>query len=250
MNLNGKVALVTGGAVRVGRSISLGLAHAGADVVVNYNSSERQAEQTEADIVALGRRAMRCQADVSKEAQVRAMIDATMERFGRLDVLINSASIWKGTPWPDISETEWDLLNGVVAKGSFFCTKAAAPHLAAHGDGAIVNIVDLSAFRPFVGYLPHSAAKGALLNMTYAFAIEMAPEVRVNAVAPGAVLAPPGLTEDDLAIAARATLLQRWGEAEDVTRTVVFLVESPYITGAVIPVDGGEMLAWRRPCFD
>lgn len=250
MDLNGKVALVTGGAIRVGRAISLGLARAGANVVINYNSSAQEAERTYADIVAIGRQAMPCQANVARENQVQAMIDATIERFGRLDVLVNSASIWKSTPWPDISEADWDLLNGVVAKGSFFCTKAAAPHLAAHGDGAIVNIIDLSAFRPFADYVAHSAAKGALLNLTYSFAIEMAPAVRVNAIAPGAVLPPPGLTEEQLAAVEHTTLLRRWGTAEDVARTVVFLAESPYITGAVIPVDGGEMLAWRRPCFD
>jgi 3-oxoacyl-[acyl-carrier protein] reductase/pteridine reductase len=249
MDLQDKVALVTGGAIRVGRAIALALAGAGADIVINYNSSDTEARKTEADIVALGRRALACKADVSKADQVQAMVDAAIEKFGRLDVLVNSASLWKETPWPETSEADWDLLHGISAKGAFLCSMAAAPHLAARGDGAIVNIVDLSAIVPFPGFLPHSAAKAALLNLTYSLAMELAPAVRVNAVAPGAVLPPPGYTEEQLALAQKTTLLKRWGTAEDVARTVVFLAESPYITGALIPVDGGEMLAWRKYQF-
>ena len=122
MDLHGKVALVTGGATRVGHAISLAFAAAGADVVVNYNSSATEALRTEADIVALGRQALPFKADVSQADQVQAMVDAAVARFGRLDVLVNSASIWLGTPWPDASEADWDLLNGVAAKGTFLCT--------------------------------------------------------------------------------------------------------------------------------
>lgn len=246
MELKGKVALVTGGAIRVGRAISLALAAAGADIVINYNSSAAEAECTASDIAALGRQALPCRADVSKSDQVQAMVDAAVERFGRLDVLVNSASIWRHTPWPEVTEADWDLLNGVAAKGAFLCARAAAPHLAAHGDGAILNIVDLSAFTPFPGYMPHSAAKAALLNLTHALAIELAPAVRVNAIAPGPVLPPPDYSPEQEARAQRVTLLRRWGKAEDVSRTAVFLVESDYITGAVVPVDGGESLAWRK----
>jgi NAD(P)-dependent dehydrogenase (short-subunit alcohol dehydrogenase family) len=246
VNLDGKVALVTGGATRVGRAISLALARGGADVVVNYNSSVDEALRTQADIVALGRTALPFKADVSHSDQVQAMVEASIAQFGRLDVLVNSASIWRRTPWPETSEADWDLLLGVAAKGPFLCARAAAPHLTAHGDGAIVNIVDLSAFVPFPNYLPHSAAKAALLNMTYALAIEMAPAVRVNAVAPGPVLPPPDFTPEQAAVSARATLLGRWGTAEDVAQAVVFLVEAGYVTGVVLPVDGGELLAWRK----
>jgi NAD(P)-dependent dehydrogenase (short-subunit alcohol dehydrogenase family) len=246
MNLDGKVALVTGGATRVGRAISLALARCGADVVVNYNSSADEALRTQADIVALGRVALPFKADVSQGGQVQSMVEAAVAQFGRLDVLVNSASIWRRTPWPEVSEADWDLLHGVAAKGPFLCARAAAPHLTVHGEGAIVNIVDLSAFAPFPGYLPHSAAKAALLNMTYALAIEMAPAVRVNAVAPGPVLPPPNFTQEQTAAVAGATLLGRWGTAEDVAQAVVFLAQADYITGVVLPVDGGELLAWRK----
>lgn len=246
MDLHGKVALVTGGATRVGRAISLALARGGADIVVNYSSSATEALRTEADITALGRETLPFKADVAQAEQVQAMVDATLARFGRLDVLVNSASIWRGTPWPETSEADWDLLHGVAVKGAFLCARAAAPHLGAHGDGAIINIVDLSALVPFPGYLAHSNAKAALLNLTYALAMEMAPAVRVNAVGPGAVLPPPNYTDAQIEAAAAKNLLRRWGSAEDVASAVVFLAQAQFITGILLPVDGGEMLAWRK----
>jgi NAD(P)-dependent dehydrogenase (short-subunit alcohol dehydrogenase family) len=246
MDLHGKVALVTGGATRVGRAISLALARGGADIVVNYNSSATEAVQTRADIAALGREALPFKADVAQAEQVRAMVDAAVARFGRLDVLVNSASLWRATPWPQTSEADWDVLHGIAAKGTFLCAQAAAPHLCEHGDGAIINITDLSALAPFPGFAAHSAAKAAVLNLTYSLAIEMAPDVRVNAIAPGAVLPPPDYTPERTQAAASRNLLGRWGSAENVASAVVFLAEADFITGVLLPVDGGEMLAWRR----
>jgi pteridine reductase len=243
MNLQGKVALVTGGAIRVGKAISLELAAAGADIVVNYNSSAGPAEETVAEIQALGRRAIAQQADVSQGDQVQRLIDRAVSELGRLDVLVNSASVWRRTPWAELDEAEWDRQIAVDLKGPFLCARAAAQHLAAHGDGAIVNIVDLSAFTPFPNFLPHSVAKAGLLNMTYSLAMELAPAVRVNAIAPGPVLPPPDYTEQQLAASAKRTLLRRWGTPADVARAVRYLVEAEYVTGAVLPVDGGERLA-------
>jgi pteridine reductase len=243
MNLQGKVALVTGGAIRVGKAISLELAAAGADIVVNYNSSAGPAEETVAEIQALGRRAIAQQADVSQGDQVQRLIDRAVSELGRLDVLVNSASVWRRTPWAELDEAEWDRQIAVDLKGPFLCARAAAQHLAAHGDGAIVNIVDLSAFTPFPNFLPHSVAKAGLLNMTYSLAMELAPAVRVNAIAPGPVLPPPDYTEQQLAASAKRTLLKRWGTPADVARAVRYLVEAEYVTGAVLPVDGGERLA-------
>src|SRR5512135_2653936 len=148
MDLHGKLALVTGGAIRVGRAIALGLADAGADVVLNYNSSAEAAAATSAEIEAKGRQALAYRADVSQAGQVEGMIDAAVARFGRLDVLVNSASLWRRTPWAELDGAAWDQLLAVDLKGAFLCAKAASPHLAAHGDGAVVNIVDLSAFVP------------------------------------------------------------------------------------------------------
>jgi len=242
MDLQGKVALVTGGAIRVGKAISLELARAGADIVVNYNSSAGPAEETVAEIQALGRRAIAQQADVSQGDQVRKLVERAVSEMGRLDVLVNSASVWRRTLWAELDEAEWDRQIAVDLKGPFLCARMAAPHLAAHSDGAIVNIVDLSAFTPFLNFLPHSVAKAGLLNMTYALAMELAPAVRVNAIAPGPVLPPPDYTEQQLAASARRTLLKRWGTPEDVARAVRYLTEAGYVTGVVLPVDGGERL--------
>lgn len=246
MDLSGKVALVTGGAIRVGRAIVLALAEAGADVVLDYHSSASDAAATCADVEARGRQVLAVQADVARADQVQALIDAAVARFGRLDVLVNSASLWKRTPWNELTEADWDRLLGVDLKGAFLCAKAAAPHLTAHGDGAIVNIVDLSAFTPFPNLLPHSVAKAGLLNLTYALAMELAPAVRVNAVAPGPILPPPDAVPELLGRLAGRTLLERWGSPADVGQAVVFLVQASFITGVVLPVDGGERLGWRK----
>jgi len=245
MDLNGKTALVTGGAVRVGKAIALALAAAGADVVINYHSSADAAIQTVAEIETLGRRALAVKADVSQGSQVQTLVDAAVARLGRLDVLVNSASLWRRTPWAELDEAAWDQLVDIALKGPFLCARAAAPHLTAHGDGAIINIVDLSAIIPFRNYVPHSAAKAGLVNLTYSLAMELAPAVRVNAIAPGPVLPPPEYTEQQVQAAARRTLIGRWGTAEDVAQAAVFLTQAPYITGVMLPVDGGERLAGR-----
>lgn len=246
MRLSGKVALVTGGAVRVGKAIALALARAGADIAFSYNSSADAATETRQEIEALGRRAFARQTDAGNVAECHELVDATVAQFGRLDVLVNSASLWKRTKFAELKEEEWDLVTGILLKGAAFTSHAAAPHLAAHGDGAIVNIIDLSAFVPFPNLTAHSVGKAGLLNLTSGMAIELAPAVRVNAVAPGPVLPPPNYTEKQVQVAAGRTLLGRWGSAEDVAEAVVFLAQANFITGTVIEVDGGEHIAWRR----
>jgi pteridine reductase len=242
MDLHGKVALVTGGAVRVGRAIALALVEAGADIAFSYNSSADAAAVTAAEIEARCRRVLSFRADQAQAEQVAALVETTVARLGRLDVLVNSASLWRRTPWAELDEAAWDQLLDINLKGPFLCAKAAAPHLAAHGDGAIINVVDLSAGVPFPNLMPHSAAKAGLWNLTQALAMELAPAVRVNAIAPGPVLPPPGYTEKQIAATARRTLLGRWGCPEDVAQAAVFLAQAPYITGVLLPVDGGERL--------
>ena len=246
MELQGKVALVTGGAVRVGRAIALALARAGADVAFSYHSSADAARETQRDLELLGRRALAQQAVARSVAACRQLADATIAHLGRLDVLVNSASLWKRTKFAELKEEEWDQVTDVLLKGSAFTSHAAAPYLAAHGDGAIVNIIDLSAFVPFPNLTAHSVGKAGLLNLTYGMALELAPAVRVNAVAPGSVLPPPHYTEKQIQIAASRTLLGRWGSPQDVADAVLFLVQASYITGTVIEVDGGEHIAWRK----
>lgn len=246
MELSGKVALVTGGAVRVGKAIVMALAGAGADIAFSYNSSADAARETQRDVEALGRRALAHQADAANVAACRELVGATVAHFGRLDILVNSASLWKRTKFAELKEEDWDRVTDILLKGSAFTSHAAAPHLAAHGDGAIVNISDMAAFVPFPNFAAHSVGKAGLLNLTYAMAIELAPAVRVNAVAPGPVLPPPGYSEKQVQARAARTLLGRWGSPEDVAGAVLFLVQANYITGTVIEVNGGEHLAWRK----
>lgn len=246
MDLHGKVALVTGGAVRVGKAIGLALAQAGANVAFSYHSSGDEAEQTRREIEALGRRSHAQRADAGSVAQCRALVEGTVAALGRLDVLVNSASLWKRTRFAELNEEDWDRITGILLKGVAFTSHAAAPHLVAHGDGVIVNITDLSAFVPFPNHIAHAAGKAGVVSLTKSLALELAPHVRANAVAPGPVLPPPGYTEKQMQASAARTLLGRWGRAEDVAEAVVFLAKANYITGTVIEVDGGEHLAWRR----
>lgn len=242
MKLQGKVALVTGGAIRVGKAVALALAREGADIAFSFNSSARPAEETAQEIKALGRRAFFRQADVAEVMQCQALVADTVRELGRLDVLVNSASLWCKTPLGEITEADWDKVTSIVLKGAIFTSQAAAPHLAGGGAGAIINIVDLSAWIPFPRYIAHSVAKAGLLNLTYSLAMNLAPHVRVNAIAPGLVLPPPEYTEQQIAAAAKRTLLERWGSAEDVAEAVVYLATARYVTGAVLHVDGGEHL--------
>jgi NAD(P)-dependent dehydrogenase (short-subunit alcohol dehydrogenase family) len=234
MKIEGKTALVTGGAHRVGKAVAMTLAQAGANLVVNYYSSDTAARQTVEEAQALGVGALAVQADVGDLEQVRALVAAAADRFGAVDILVNSASIWQKTPMPMGDFADWHRVLGLMVHGSMYCADAVAPMMQERGEGAIVNIVDLSAWKPFSGYIAHSVGKAGL---------ELAPTVSVNAVAPGPVLPPPDYSEKQIARIAGRTLKRRWGSAQDVADAVRFLVEADYITGEVIVVDGGERFA-------
>lgn len=243
MNIQGKVALVTGGAVRVGKAITLMLAAAGANVVVNYNASAEAAEETAAEARALGVEALAVQCDVADWSSVQAMARQVNERFGGVDILVNSASYFGKTQVPTDDLDTWHRVTRISIDGAFYVTNAFAPAMLGRGGGAIVNIVDLLAWTPRPGFTAHAVGKTGLLALTHQLALELAPAVRVNAVAPGAVMAPPDYDEQQRAAIADRTLLGRWGSAEDVAGAVRYLVEADYVTGATIHVDGGEHLA-------
>ena len=243
MNIQGKVALVTGGAVRVGKAITLMLAAAGANVVVNYNASAEAAEETAAEARALGVEALAVQCDVADWSSVQAMARQVNERFGGVDILVNSASYFGKTQVPTDDLDTWHRVTRISIDGAFYVTNAFAPAMLGRGGGAIVNIVDLLAWTPRPGFTAHAVGKTGLLALTHQLALELAPAVRVNAVAPGAVMAPPDYDEQQRAAIADRTLLARWGSPEDVAGAVRYLVEADYVTGATIHVDGGEHLA-------
>ena len=243
MQGNGKTALVTGGGQRVGKAITLALAQAGANVVINYHTSAAAAEATAAEARALGVEAMPIQADVADRQQVERMMLAARDRFGGPDILVNSASLFQKTPFPSRDLDAWHRVTGVLIHGSFYCANAAAPMMLDRGEGVIVNIVDLSAWQPWPGFAAHSVGKAALLALTRQLALELAPTVRVNAVAAGPVLPPPRLSAAQTARMADKTLLKRWGSPDDVAKAVLFLIEADYITGEVIVVDVGQRIA-------
>ena len=246
MDIRGKTALVTGGAVRVGKAITLMLAGAGAHVAINYHSSAEAAQQTAAEAQALGVDALAVQCDVADPAAVQMMAQAVMARWGGVDILVNAAShfgkINVPAQGPDDLEM-WRRVTRITLDGAFYTSNAFAPAMLGRGEGVIVNIVDLSVWMPWPGFTAHAVGKAGLLALTHQLALELAPTVRVNAVAPGTVLPPPGMSESQEKALAARTLLGRLGSPEDAAAAVRYLIEAPYVTGATITVDGGEHLA-------
>jgi 3-oxoacyl-[acyl-carrier protein] reductase/pteridine reductase len=246
MEPTGKTALVTGGANRVGKAIALGLARAGANVVINYHSSAAAAEQTVAEIRALGVEALAIRADIADATQVEAMVATAAERFGGVDILVNSADTWLETPLPTKSHELWHLVTGIGIDGPYYASNAVAPWMISRGEGVIVNIIDLSVWEPWPHYTAHSVSKSALLALTRQLALELAPHVRVNAIAPGPVLPPPGWTPERVEHVADKTLLNRWGSPEDILGAVLYFVRANYVTGETLAVDGGERFGHRK----
>ena len=235
------VALVTGGAVRAGRAITVALADAGYDMVVNYHSSEEAARSLEVELTGQGRKVLLAPGDVSDASAVERIGQRVRDRFGRLDVLVNNAATFISTPLLEIGSDEWDSVMGVNLKGPHLMVREFAPLLLESG-GSIVNVADHMGLKPWVRYDHHSIAKAGLVHLTRIQAVALAPKVRVNAVAPGLVLAPESMSEAAVEREVQSTLLRRAGTPEDLTRTVLFLVESPFITGQTIVVDGGGTL--------
>lgn len=237
------VVLVTGAARRVGAEIARQLQAAGARVALHFRSSRGDAEALAADLNGIrpGSAAI-FQADLLDSASLPGLVSAVVERFGRLDGLVNNASSFFPTALGEIDDAAWLDLMGSNLKAPLFLSQAAAPHLKL-GGGAIINIVDIHAERPLKGYPLYCAAKAGLLGLTRALALELAPEVRVNGVAPGAIEWPDDgqfPAAERQAIVAH-TLLGRIGAPSDIARTVRFLLfDAPYITGQIIPVDGGR----------
>jgi NAD(P)-dependent dehydrogenase (short-subunit alcohol dehydrogenase family) len=239
--LTGKVALVTGGAVRVGRAICLALAQRGATVAFTHLPGERP-DGTLTAIAAHGAVGMALPLDVREADGPRRSVEQVIERCGRLDILVNSASVWLRAPLLEISREAWDLALEVNLTGPFLLSQVAAAQMLRQQSGLIINITDLSAFQTWKEYAHHAASKAGLVALTRVMAAELAPHVRVNAIAPGTVLLPDGASDAKRQWAEDNSLLKRVGRPEDVARTVLFLVDSDFATGAVYFVDGGRAL--------
>ena len=239
----GKTVLVTGAAKRVGSAIAGELHRAGANVVIHYRTAQTAAATLAGQFNSQRPNSAIClHADLLDIDALSSLVEKTVAHFGRLDALVNNASSFFATPLGEISLADWDDLLGSNLKAPLFLTQAAAPHLRA-AQGAVVNITDIHAERPLAGYPLYCAAKAGLLGLTRALAIELSPQVRVNAVAPGAILWPDDSAFDPPtreAIVAH-TLLKRIGSPQDIARAVRFLLDdASYVTGQVINVDGGR----------
>jgi NAD(P)-dependent dehydrogenase (short-subunit alcohol dehydrogenase family) len=242
MNPAGKVALVTGGARRVGRALSLALGGAGADIVVHYHTSSASARDVVTELERGGQRAIALQADVASRTDVQNLMAAVQREFGRLDILVNSAASFESAPFLEIQECDWDRVLAVNLKGPFLLMQAAAPLLAAHPPGVIVNIADLSAFQPWPSYAHHAVSKAGLVHLTRVAARALGPGIRVNCIAPGTVLPPEGYTSMGSDGTSDRRVVAPSGQPDDVARALLFLIESEFITGQTVVVDGGRLL--------
>jgi NAD(P)-dependent dehydrogenase (short-subunit alcohol dehydrogenase family) len=243
MDLSGKVALITG-AKRVGAVVAAALATRGADVALSFNHSEREANAAAADVRARGRRSIVVRADVSDPQSCAVLIDDVAREFGRLDVLINMASLYHAIPFNDLSVDDWDRQMHVDLRATFVCARAAVPHMRRAGGGRIINFSDwvAASARPrYTGYVPYYVAKAGVKALTEALALELAKDqILVNAIAPGPVLAPDDLSSAHSKAVEAATPLGPWGGAEAVAKPVLALIDSAFITRETPRLDGGR----------
>ena len=245
MNLDGRVALITGGR-RIGAVVATELARGGADVALVYNRSKSEAEETARTIEAVGQRAIILPADLSDPTACQQIVDGTVDRFGRLDVLVNVASVYRSVPFDDITVDIWETQLNVDLRAAWLCARAAAPHMRRLRGGRIINFSDwlTRSGRPrYEGYLTYYVAKAGVAALTEAMALELAKDqILVNAIAPGPIIAPEDTSNEAFAAVERATPLGRWGGEIEVAKMVLALVDSDFLTGETIRVDGGRHL--------
>lgn len=239
--LKGGVALVTGSARRVGKEIALELARQGMHLVIHHSRSEAEAQAVADEVEALGSQSLIVRADLSQPAEVERLFTEIQARYGRLDVLVNSAANFLRGAIRDLSLDEWHEALTVNLTAPFLVSQQAAQLMGERG-GAIVNIADLSAYKGWVGYPAHSVAKAGLVNLTKVLAKSLGPTIRVNAIVPGPVLRDEGNSPEQWAQIGARLPLKRTGDPADVARAVAFLVAQPFITGTILHVDGGESL--------
>jgi NAD(P)-dependent dehydrogenase (short-subunit alcohol dehydrogenase family) len=239
MEISGRVALVTGGARRVGRVLALGLAREGADIIVHYHRSRDEADETVAEIEALGRRAIALSADLAQADDVTRMATDVRRELGRLDILVNSASLYEQAAVDDITPADFYRVNGTNQRGQFFHSQAAAPMLR-EANGVIINIGDLSALQPWPSYAHHAVSKAGLVHLTRVLARALAPAIRVNAIVPGTVLPPDDWDGSDGVHGQDRRVLDRAGQPEDVLDALLYLVRADFVTGQTLIVDGGR----------
>jgi pteridine reductase len=241
MELRGKVALVTGGARRVGAAIVRALAAKGMDVAVHYGSSSKEAELVVGEVRKGGGRAEAFGGDLRRVEVAKGLADQVAAKFGRLDVVVNSAANMLEGAVESVTPEQWEETFSLNLRAPFFVTQGALPHLRT-AKGKVVNIADLAGLEPWPKYVAHCTSKAGVVMLTKSLARALAPDITVNAVAPGAVLLPDDWDEAARKHFAETTPLKRLGSAEDVAGAVVYLLEADYVTGEVLVVDGGRLL--------
>jgi NAD(P)-dependent dehydrogenase (short-subunit alcohol dehydrogenase family) len=245
MDPSGRVVLITGGK-RIGAVVATELARAGADIALVYNRSRAEAEETSAAVRALGRRAAVIQADLRDPDGCDRSVDATVDALGRLDVLINMASLYRAKPFDELTIEDWESQMQVDLRSAWLCARAAAPHMRRLRGGRIINFADWTprSGRPrYTGYLTYYVAKAGVVALTEGLALELArDQILVNAIAPGPIVAPEGASDEEFEAVERATPLGHWGGEGEVAKAVLALIETDFITGETIRVDGGRHL--------
>ena len=242
MELEGKVAIVTGGAVRLGKALALALAEQGVRLAIHYGSSAGPAEAVVEEIKAMGSDAIAIQADLSQPAETRSIVERVVAHFGQVDVLVNSAAIFEPGNWDDTTEANWDRHFAINLKSPFFLSQAFAAQVGREGAGHIVNIADWRGVRPGPDHGAYTLTKAALIAMTKSLALALAPNIQVNAIAPGLILPPPGQDQSYLESKADQVPAQRVGSPQEIANALIFLLRSDFVTGDLIFVTGGEHL--------
>lgn len=245
MELHGRAAIITGGA-RMGEAIATTLAGLGVDVALSYRSSSEAADRAADAVRALGRRAHTMRADLADPAACRTAVDEAASTFGRLDLVINMASVYKALPFDGLDADAWDRQLASDLRSAYLVALAAVPHLRAAGGGRIVNFCDWVAAsgRPrYEGFVPYYVAKAGVKALTEALALELAhDQILVNAIAPGPIVPPPDVSAEEIAAVEQATPVGRWGGEAEIARTVAFLCQTDFVTGETVRVDGGRHL--------
>jgi len=244
MELQDRVALVTGGARRVGQVLAVALAQHGAHVVITYQRSHRHAEQTVSQLRAFGVRALAVRLDAANAADVQRLMKRVQHTFGQLDLLVNNAAVFVRTPFARLTEREWDRHLETNLKGPFLCALYASRLMRKQGGGKIINLADWAGERPYRDYLPYCVSKAGVIALTKALAKELAPTIQVVAIAPGPILPPKEFRHAERQRVIRRVPLQRWGSPHDIANAMLFAIEgTDFMTGTTIFVDGGQLIA-------